>query len=156
MNQILVIYVLILNDNYYNVSGMVIDFDGKVLDRINIKSIPYLLLKPRPFRLTLNINREKGFIIFDNIERYYSHTSAISWQQYRIEPNGTFTNLTSGEFELNVFNDYQWLKMFSGDPMISTVNEGYAYVQLDIKNHRTVFFQNCITAFSQHPVIIKQ
>ncbi|GBB87645.1 hypothetical protein RclHR1_01410028 [Rhizophagus clarus] len=100
---------------------MIIDFDGNVLDKTYFKLAPYIL------NLKLNINREKGFIIFDDIT-YELTTTVISWQQYRIEPNGKFTNLTSGNFELNSFDDYQWLRMRTVEPMMSTVNEGYAYV----------------------------
>ncbi|GBB89883.1 hypothetical protein RclHR1_16700003 [Rhizophagus clarus] len=73
-------------DDGTNKWGMIIDFDGKVLDRTYFKLTPYTL------NLKLNINREKGF-----------------------------KNLIHMKLPLYHGNNMN-------EPMMSTVNEGYAYV----------------------------
>jgi len=131
MNQILITYKDHFNKTHVNVSGMIIDFDGNVLDRTYFR----LMLIQHSLNLQLNINREKGFIIFDDLTYNADiKNPVISWQQYRIEPNGTFIKLTSGKFGLN-FNGYKWYKIVTfigmeNDSMMPTVNEGYAYVYL--------------------------
>jgi hypothetical protein len=149
-NQILVIYHNNFNHTNADAWGMIIDFDGNVLDRTYFGTSYFDInnLGRRPFKLQLNLNIEKGFIIFDELKsiRY----SQIPWQQYKIEPDGKFKMLTSGTIELNV-NGYIWynrsIVMGKEDlTMMSTVDEGYAYVyQLGLPGSEIVF-ENSIIA----------
>ncbi|CAI2186782.1 17543_t:CDS:2, partial [Funneliformis geosporum] len=122
-NQILVTYhnATDINDYYtYEEWGMIINFDGKVLNRtpfgfafvepVTQKLIPNSEIK-------LNVNPEKGFLRIASVR----NTTNAEWQQYLVEPDGVITKLTSGMLGFENFNSLM-------STVISTVDEGYAIV----------------------------
>ncbi|GBB92169.1 hypothetical protein RclHR1_19770002 [Rhizophagus clarus] len=104
----------------YEELGMVIDFDGNVKDTISfgievVDPASYLSLS----FVELNINREKGFIKVSSKIDLTNDQNNLRWQQYRVEPNGKFTNLTNGE--LVTAADFN-------TKVVPTVDGGYAIV----------------------------
>ncbi|RIA80123.1 hypothetical protein C1645_793218 [Glomus cerebriforme] len=122
-NQILVTYhnATDLNDvNSYVQWGMIIDFDGNVLDRTPFgfafvdKTVQPSRVIPKA-QIQANINSDKGFLRINLIR----DTTDLEWQQYKIEPEGTFTKLTSGTIP---FANYGMVSSY----LMATVDEGYA------------------------------
>ncbi|CAB4375651.1 unnamed protein product [Rhizophagus irregularis] len=98
--------------------GIVIDLDGNVLDRRYFgPAAPTSAIS----KIQLNINREKGFL---RCNMRANTTNIVEWQQYRIEPEGNFTNLTFGNFNLSG-------PVNSTVVTMSTIDEGYAIVFVD-------------------------
>ncbi|CAB4428016.1 unnamed protein product [Rhizophagus irregularis] len=64
----------------------------------------------------LNINREKGFMRYVRNNK----TNHVDWKQFRIEPDGAITELTSGGLVL-----YGEVGVFIG---IHTIDESYAFI----------------------------
>jgi hypothetical protein len=131
-NHILITYVETTNPDdpsTYEDWGMIIDFDGKIYDS-KFFGPRYIDINTNEFvpetdpTILLNVNREKGFL------RLYSLRGKISrqeWQQYVIEPDGKFTELTSGI--VPIYSDALVGQLKSlRDSSISTVDEGYAIV----------------------------
>jgi hypothetical protein len=128
-NQILVTYVNTTNpDEFitYQDWGMVIDFDGNEYSREFFGS-RYLNITTLEFepssdpRITVNVNVEKGFLRTYNVRGKQRR----EWQQYKIEPNGTFTKLTGGEVPI-YYNTLVGDLVDSYTANIQTVDEGYA------------------------------
>ncbi|CAB4495910.1 unnamed protein product [Rhizophagus irregularis] len=121
-NQILIAYynATDVNDpSTYVEWGMVMDFDGNISSRSSIGK-PFidnnLQLAIPNYQIVLNINREKGFMRYVRNNK----TNHMDWKQFRIEPDGAITELTSGGLVL-----YGEVGVFVG---IHTVNEGYAFI----------------------------
>ncbi|CAB5217332.1 unnamed protein product [Rhizophagus irregularis] len=121
-NQILITYynATDVNDpSTYVEWGMVMDFDGNISSRSSIGK-PFidnnLQLAIPNYQIVLNINREKGFMRYAR-----NQNNNLDWKQFRIEPNGAITELTSGEF---VFYGEEGVSVV----VIHTVDEGYAIV----------------------------
>ncbi|GBB87515.1 hypothetical protein RclHR1_00140019 [Rhizophagus clarus] len=97
--------------------GMVVDYDGNVLNRSPI-GLPFIdnelrLAVPSAI-IQLNINREKGFMrVIKN------QNNNIDWKQFRIEPNGTITKLTFGKIDFYFGSSIPFVP-------INTVGEDYA------------------------------
>ncbi|CAI2173846.1 13664_t:CDS:2 [Funneliformis geosporum] len=122
-NYILVTYYDAINSSDFDTYedwGIIIDFDGKTLDRIRfgISFVADNILKKNTL-ITLNVNREKGFIRLSAIKG----SANAQWQQFQVDSDGkiTTTTLTNGTLE---FVDYSSLSV----DVISTVDEGYAMV----------------------------
>ncbi|RIA97775.1 hypothetical protein C1645_813648, partial [Glomus cerebriforme] len=126
-NQILVTYYNATepNDVYsYEQWGMMINFDGKVLDRTSFgfafidNTTQEIIPKAQ---IQTNINKDKGFLRI-NLMR---NTADLEWQQYRIESaKGTFTKLSSGTLPFPYHSIH----------LMSTVDEGYAVVFVNTTN----------------------
>ncbi|RGB32297.1 hypothetical protein C1646_707122 [Rhizophagus diaphanus] len=138
-NQIFIAYYNaadINNPSTYVEWGMVIDYDGNVLSRTTI-GLPFidntLQIAIPSDEFILNINREKGFMRFGR-----SQSNNIVWQQFRVEPDGTITNLTFGELLIAAETGASVTAMH-------TVDEGYA-----------IAFANSTTAFNATNPLIPQ
>jgi hypothetical protein len=123
-NQILITYynATDVNDpSTYVEWGMVMDFDGNISSRSSIGK-PFidnnlqLAIPLRNYQIVLNINREKGFMRYVRNNK----TNHVDWKQFRIEPDGAITELTSGGLVL-----YGEVGVFIG---IHTIDESYAFI----------------------------
>ncbi|CAB4383299.1 unnamed protein product [Rhizophagus irregularis] len=101
--------------------GMVMDFDGNIASRSSIGN-PFidnnlqLAIPLRNYQIVFNINREKGFMRYVRNNK----TNHVDWKQFRIEPDGAITELTSGGLVL-----YGEVGVFIG---IHTIDESYAFI----------------------------
>ncbi|CAG8590165.1 8657_t:CDS:2 [Funneliformis caledonium] len=121
-NYILVTYHNATNSDDYDTYedwGMIIDYNGNILDRIrfgvSFTTVTHMLIINT--YITLNVNREKGFIRLNAIKG----SPNAEWRQFNVGPDGKITSLTQGTIE---FLDYTSLAV----NVISTVDEGYAIV----------------------------
>jgi hypothetical protein len=120
-NQILIRYSNATDFNNvrtYEEWGMIIDFDGKVYDRIYMGSLDTsrVFSDKQIMKLAFNINKEKGFIIC-----YQPESNIIEWQQYNINFDGKFNKLTNGTIEIAA-------DKLNEIVLIPTVDEGYTIV----------------------------
>jgi hypothetical protein len=102
---------------------MIIDFDGNELNRKRFVSLLFGSYQQIiPSKIQLNINREKGFLRYSRSRSnstQNTYTLVTTLNLYVINPNGTFTIMAS--------RDYFGQDLIIST-IISTVNEGYAFV----------------------------
>ncbi|CAG8702770.1 182_t:CDS:2, partial [Funneliformis caledonium] len=118
---ILVTYFNATNSSDYDTYedwGVIIDYNGNVLDRIRFGvsfTVNHKLVINT--HIVLNVNREKGFIRLNFIKGSLN----AEWRQFYVNSDGKLTDLTNGTLN---FIDYTTLTV----NVISTVDEGYAIV----------------------------